>query len=196
MNSALVHSNQHMPRSRCRSIRVLGTCRWRFFSGANFSGRSFEVNGWEMMSRASKWGWREGQIASAKILEHWFCWITPINLFIPQVQYRTKNSSIINIHGGPSGCRTLFADIKLILSSATVKTSYSLRRLEWQRLLWQSATVTVLAIPDSLVLQACRMQWQTRGQWPHKLPSIGQWRINKWGRGPGSGWPSKANWPW
>ena len=52
-----------------RSIRVLGNCRWRFFSGTNFSGRSFEVSGWEVLTRASKWGWREGQVASAKVLK-------------------------------------------------------------------------------------------------------------------------------
>ena len=40
---------------------------------------------------------------------------------------------------------------------------YSGRRLEWQRLQWQSATVTVLAIPDSLVLKDKLLLWQKIG---------------------------------
>ena len=67
--SSLRVFQQQKPYDFSRSIRVLGNCRWRFFSGTNFSGRSFEVSGWEVLTRASKWGWREGQVASAKVLK-------------------------------------------------------------------------------------------------------------------------------
>ena len=50
-------------------------------------------------------------------------------------------------------------------------SQYSGRRLEWQRLQWQSATVTVFGIPDSLVLKDKRLLWQKIGYSDTQIPS-------------------------
>ena len=49
---------------------------------------------------------------------------------------------------------------------------YSLRRLEWQRLQWQSATVTLLAIPDSLLTKPKRLLWQKIGYSDTQIPAF------------------------
>ena len=49
----------------------------------------------------------------------------------------------------------------MALGSSCKIALYSGRRLEWQRVLWQSATMTVLAIPDSFsTIRVTLLEWQ------------------------------------
>ncbi len=49
-----------------QSIRVIGPCRWTFFSGRRFTGASFKVEGGEALRSPKDWGWVPGSIKSVR----------------------------------------------------------------------------------------------------------------------------------
>ena len=56
---------------KINSIRILGTCSWRFFKSPAFKGQSKFVDGHgtredKELSPPSKWGWKEGELKSIK----------------------------------------------------------------------------------------------------------------------------------